>query len=224
MSPSPAPPAWPAPGAPPVPIMARGPREVSLRPEAHHLALETARQRQTTPEFQAQYAARGRRGHALPRHAGLRVALHPLHRPREDPPPAPRHRCCPQCGAPGRLVDRDPPCAHPPGRLRPPDGRRLMVAACDDRCLMVAAEWSLPQSREAENSPTVSTIAHTPISPPVRPDGRNDGTALGPRYRPDDPRASNAPPSEPGTGRRSRWLKGGFTNGPRPLRRPFRPR
>ena len=37
---------------------ATGPREVSLRPEAHHLALQTARQRQTTPEFQAQYAAR----------------------------------------------------------------------------------------------------------------------------------------------------------------------
>ena len=37
---------------------ATGPREVSLRPEAHHLALQAARQRQTTPEFQAQYAAR----------------------------------------------------------------------------------------------------------------------------------------------------------------------
>jgi transposase len=37
---------------------ATGPRELNLRPEAHHRALQAARQRQPTPAFQAQYAAR----------------------------------------------------------------------------------------------------------------------------------------------------------------------
>jgi transposase len=37
---------------------ATGPRELSLRPEAQHAALQAARQRQTTPEFRAQYAQR----------------------------------------------------------------------------------------------------------------------------------------------------------------------
>jgi len=37
---------------------AAGPRALSLRPEAQHVALQAARQRQTTPEFKAQYAQR----------------------------------------------------------------------------------------------------------------------------------------------------------------------
>jgi transposase len=37
---------------------ATAPRELNLRPQVQHLALQAARQRQTTPEFQAQYAAR----------------------------------------------------------------------------------------------------------------------------------------------------------------------
>jgi transposase len=34
------------------------PRQLTVRPQAHHEALQTARQRQETPEFTAQYALR----------------------------------------------------------------------------------------------------------------------------------------------------------------------
>jgi len=37
---------------------ARGPRRLTLRPQAQHLALRAARRREATPEFKAQYAAR----------------------------------------------------------------------------------------------------------------------------------------------------------------------
>ena len=34
------------------------PRQLTVRPQAHHEAIQTARQRQETPEFKAQYALR----------------------------------------------------------------------------------------------------------------------------------------------------------------------
>ena len=37
---------------------AQGPRRLTLRPQAQHLALRAARGREVTPEFQAQYVAR----------------------------------------------------------------------------------------------------------------------------------------------------------------------
>lgn len=54
-----------------------GPREITVRPQAQHLALRVARQREQTPEFQAAYAARagveGTMSQAL-RRTGLRRA------------------------------------------------------------------------------------------------------------------------------------------------------
>jgi transposase len=37
---------------------ARGPRQLTLRPQAQHIALQAVRARQETPEFKAQYARR----------------------------------------------------------------------------------------------------------------------------------------------------------------------
>ena len=50
----------------------RGPREITVRPQAQHLALQAARQRQTTAEFQAEYHARAGVEGTLAQ--GLRVA------------------------------------------------------------------------------------------------------------------------------------------------------
>ena len=43
---------------PSVYLVPRGPRQLTVKPRVYHEALQTARQRQETPEFRAQYALR----------------------------------------------------------------------------------------------------------------------------------------------------------------------
>ena len=79
---SPPRPAAPAPAAPHCTRSARGPRRLTLHPQARHLALLAARARQREPDFPARYAARaGVEGTLAQGVASVRPALRALPRP-----------------------------------------------------------------------------------------------------------------------------------------------
>jgi len=90
-------------------------RTRTLRPNpAEYQALHAARQRQSPPEFRAQYAKRaGVEGTISQAVRESRIATSSLHGTEASTPPSVHHRSGPEFAPDGGLVSRDPSCSPP---------------------------------------------------------------------------------------------------------------
>jgi transposase len=83
------------------------PRQLTVRPQVHHEAIQAARQRQETPAFKTQYALRSGGGEQpLARHPALSSPPESLPRLSADTPPTTPHGRGDECRAGDRLAPR----------------------------------------------------------------------------------------------------------------------